>query len=201
MKVQKAFEKYNCTFTEMYNNITKLLSNKQGTTMEEQFFIDRPLNEEFRPCDYHSFFTIFTRMYPDIKFRLYEITWDLSKCSTYIFKGNEYVFEKELQDFENNGIKFYNPNIKAYHPNNLQVILDIMEITQSKDGIFSDVNGSSKPYDHCLEYITPAGENLNFKKFEVLIKILLNLRNHGMTESNKIYPSYKLILLKNLPVV
>lgn len=174
LKIKQAFEKYNCTFAEMYSNITKLLKNKQLRTYEEDLFIDVQLNEQFWPGDYRKvfieIFTIFTRMYPEITFRLYEMTWDLDRCSTYIFRGNEYAFEKELQDFERNrvieinGMKFYSSQFKSYHPENFDVILDILdiEVDLSLCGV---IGGSMEPYEFCCKYVTPAADNLEFKEF------------------------------------
>lgn len=178
-KIKRAFEKYNCTFKEMYENIMKLLSNKQGRTIEEQFFIDRPLNEEFYPRDYHivdpGFFTIFTRMYPEISFRLFEITNDMCSCSTYIFRGEQYAFEKELKNFECDtiteieGIKFRNENsFRAYKPENLDVILDIMniEIYDGDNEIYGVVNETMSEYGYCLQFVSPSMKNLDFTSFE-----------------------------------
>jgi hypothetical protein len=144
-------------FKETYENIMILLSNKEGKTNEERFLVDRPLNEEFRPRDWHrvdpGFFTIFTRMYPNITFRLFDISYDLSECLTYIFKGEYYAFEKRLKNskeneiIEINGIKFRNENYyRAYHPENFNIVSDIMN-----------------PDDDCA---SPPMENLNFVRFE-----------------------------------
>lgn len=172
-KVEEVFEKYNCTFAEMYENIMKLLKNKQGRSKYEQFFVDKHLNEEFDSKGHHidpGFFTIFTRMYPEITFRLFEITNNMQSCSIYIFKGDQYVLEKGLRHdrsiIEIDCIKFRNKNCRIYDPKNLNIILDIMEIYLADHMCAEVVGESSEPYNSCLHHVIPVTIGLSLKKFD-----------------------------------
>lgn len=184
-KIRECFSKYNCTFSEMYENVSKLLRNKHSKGYEEERFVKVRLNEKYWPERHNPFrveyFTFFTRLYPNITFRLFTFTNDMQSGYTYIFKGEEYGYEGELEDFsEKNLKKTEKVNIingfRAYAPENSEVVLDIMEICDNGE-ICGIADKTLKPYSYCTKYVTDASTFTHFAKFETCDENLIRLRS------------------------
>ena len=83
-------------------DLLKTLKSKENRTDEETLFL------EYTPGELHynwhlydvSFCTVFTRMFPTLIFRVFNIKFDFMSGETYIFKGDQYAFEGNLPNFD-----------------------------------------------------------------------------------------------------
>lgn len=186
----------NTNFIDVYNEMVKKLKEKKNRTSEEDAFITYSLAWEYQRKTFNEnidvgFFTIFTNLFPEIKFRLYYLKSDQSKGETYVFSGDMYTKEDDLPDLNIDKIinigKFAFGMVRNSYEfaiykiygeiSTIETCIETIKNTNIKRVVFSHKEKISHSMAHKTGAITGIQnrERLNFKKFTGFDQIQIDL--------------------------